>query len=201
MKKIIVVSLLSLMLAVTAVGVADAQVMQRISPTNVAPGQTVTVTVTGTGLTPCTVAISGSGVTLGSCGVNPTADRATFQVSAAGAAAPGSRTLTVSMGEVIQGFSFNIGGIAAPERGIPTGITTAQGFIDALRTLTDWLFVVLVVISVVMIVLAGLQFITGAGDPTGVSMARTKLIWAAVGIGVALLARGLPEAIQNLFGV
>ncbi|HEY4509927.1 MAG TPA: hypothetical protein VJC15_03005 [Candidatus Paceibacterota bacterium] len=90
--------------------------------------------------------------------------------------------------------------VATPESTIPTGITTAQGFIDLMRTLTDWLFVILVVISVIFIVLAGLQFITGGGDPAAVSMARTKLIWAAVGIGVALLARGLPAAIQNLLG-
>lgn len=88
--------------------------------------------------------------------------------------------------------------IATPEAVIPTGITTAQGFVDAIRTLTDWLFVILVVISVIFIILAGLQFITGGGDPTTLSAARTKLIWAAVGIGVALLARGLPDAIDNL---
>lgn len=88
--------------------------------------------------------------------------------------------------------------IATPETTIPTGITSAQGFIVALRTLTDWLFVILVVVSVIFIILAGLQFITGGGDPAAVSMARTKLIWAAVGIGVALLARGLPAAVQNL---
>jgi len=90
--------------------------------------------------------------------------------------------------------------IATPETTIPTGITTAQGFIDALRTLTDWLFVILVVIAVVFIILAGLQFITGGGDPTAVSAARTKLIWAAVGVGIALLSRGLPAAVQNLIG-
>ena len=90
--------------------------------------------------------------------------------------------------------------IATPEGTIPTGITTAQGFIEAMRTLTDWLFVILVVVAVVFIVLAGLQFITGGGDPVAVSAARTKLIWAAVGVGIALLARGLPAAIQNLIG-
>ena len=88
--------------------------------------------------------------------------------------------------------------IASPERTIPTGITTAAGFIGAIRVLTDWLFVILVVVAVIFIVLAGLQFITGGGDPAAVSMARTKLIWAAVGIGIALLARGLPPAIENL---
>ena len=84
--------------------------------------------------------------------------------------------------------------------GLPTGVTSAGQFVDILLDLTDWLFVILLVISVIMIVLAGLQFITGGGDPAAVSAARTKLIWAVVGIGVALLARGLPAAVANLIG-
>src|SRR3989344_3472828 len=84
---------------------------------------------------------------------------------------------------------------------IPTGITSAGGFVAAIEVLTDWLFVILTVVAVIFIVLAGLQFITGGGDPAALSAARTKLIWAAVGILVALLARGLPAAIQNLVGV
>jgi len=81
---------------------------------------------------------------------------------------------------------------------IPTGITSPSAFVTSIQTLTDWLFIILLVVSVIMIVLAGFQFVTGGGDPTQVSAARTKLIWAAVGIGVALLARGLPSAVANL---
>lgn len=84
--------------------------------------------------------------------------------------------------------------------GIPGGITTAGGFIQIILDLTDWLFIILLVVSVIMIVLAGLQFITGGGDPAAISAARTKLIWAAVGIGVALLAKGIPSAVSNLLG-
>ena len=90
--------------------------------------------------------------------------------------------------------------VPTPEKRIPTGITTASGFVGLIRDLTDWLFVILLVLAVIFIVLAGLQFITGGGDPIAVSAARTKLIWAAVGIGVALLARGLPAAVSNLLG-
>jgi len=46
---------------------------------------------------------------------------------------------------------------------IPTGITTGQGFIDVLEAITDWVFVILLIIAVIFIVLAGLQFITGGG--------------------------------------
>lgn len=85
-------------------------------------------------------------------------------------------------------------------QGLPTGVTSAGQFVQIILDLTDWLFIILLVISVIMIVLAGLQFITGGGDPAAISAARTKLIWAAVGIGVALLARGLPAAVANLLG-
>ena len=84
--------------------------------------------------------------------------------------------------------------------GLPTGITQPAQFVQVIQDLTDWLFIILLVISVIFIVLAGLQFITGGGDPAAISAARTKLIWAAVGIGVALLARGLPAAVANLIG-
>ena len=102
--------------------------------------------------------------------------------------------LAVSMGGVASA------GPATPTTTIPTGITTAQGFIDLLAIATDWIFVILLIIAVLFILLAGLQFITGGGDPAAVSEARTKLIWAAVGIGVALLARGLPGAVRNIIG-
>lgn len=84
--------------------------------------------------------------------------------------------------------------------GLATGITQPGQFVTIILALTDWLFVILLVISVIMIVLAGLQFITGGGDPAAISAARTKLIWAAVGIGVALMAKGLPSAVANLLG-
>ena len=82
---------------------------------------------------------------------------------------------------------------------IPEGPQTGGEFISVVEGLTNWLFVILLVFAVIFIVLAGFQFIAGGGDPQQVAQARTKLIWAAVGIAVALLARGIPAAISNLF--
>jgi hypothetical protein len=72
--------------------------------------------------------------------------------------------------------------------------------VAVLEVITDWIFVFLLVISVVFIVLAAFQFVTSGGDPAAVSMARTKLIYAAVGIAVAVLARGIPEAVREIIG-
>jgi hypothetical protein len=85
-------------------------------------------------------------------------------------------------------------------RGVPTIVTSANSFIDLIGVVVDWLFVFLVAVSVIFIVLAGFQFVVGGGEPTSVSQARTKLMWAAVGIVIALLAQGVPTALESIFG-
>ena len=55
-------------------------------------------------------------------------------------------------------------------------------------------------VAVIFIVLAGLQFITAGGNPDAISEARTKLMYAAVGIAVALLARAVPFVISSILG-
>ena len=81
---------------------------------------------------------------------------------------------------------------------IVTGITSGADFITLVEGITNWIFVFLLVAATIFIVLAGWQFITGGGDPQAVSQARSKLLWAAVGILVALLSRGFVLAISNL---
>ena len=83
---------------------------------------------------------------------------------------------------------------------IPSGITTAQGFVSLVVSITDWIFAFFLLFAVVFIVLAGFQFVTAGGDPSAVAQARTKLLWAAVGIGIALLSRGVPNVVQDIIG-
>jgi hypothetical protein len=68
------------------------------------------------------------------------------------------------------------------------------------NTVINWVFFAFVAVSIVFIIMAGMQFITGGGNPDTVSEARMKLIWAAVGIGIALLARGFVPVIKSLLG-
>lgn len=82
--------------------------------------------------------------------------------------------------------------------GIPEGPQTGADFVSTVQGITNWVFVILLVFAVIFIVLAGFQFIAGGGDPQAVAQARQKLIWAAVGIAVALLAKGIPATISNL---
>ena len=81
---------------------------------------------------------------------------------------------------------------------IPEGPTSGAGLIGFIQDVTDWIFVIMLVGSIVMVIFAGWQFITGGGDPQSVAQARNKLMWAAVGIIVAAMARAIPLAVYGI---
>jgi len=61
-------------------------------------------------------------------------------------------------------------------------------------------FVFVIVISVLFILLAAYNFITSAGDATKVSTARSQILYAAIGIFVALLAKFFPAIVAQFVG-
>ena len=83
---------------------------------------------------------------------------------------------------------------------IPTGPDSGESFLDVVDNIVDWIFVIVLIGAVIFIVLAGWQFISGGGDPQALSQARNKLLWAAIGVMVAVLARGLVTAVKNIIG-
>lgn len=80
----------------------------------------------------------------------------------------------------------------------PTGPTTGFEVVQLIVNLTNWLFVGFIVVAVIFVVLAGAQFISSSGEPTAVAQARSKLLWAAVAVGVALLSRGIVGVIGKI---
>ena len=55
-------------------------------------------------------------------------------------------------------------------------------------------------IAGVMFVVAGVMFVTSAGDPERVRTARRVMIYTAVGLAVILVASGLIKVLQSLLG-
>ena len=104
---------------------------------------------------------------------------------------------------LVAGLAVSTGVLAQePTNGLPTAdelnVTGAQDLITKIDTVTNWIFAVFVAIAVIYIVLAAFQFVTGGGKPEEISMARQKLIYAAIGIAIALLARAIPVVIRNI---
>ena len=83
----------------------------------------------------------------------------------------------------------------------PTSPTSGAAVINIVINLTNWLFVGFMVLAVVILVLAGFQFISSGGDPQNVAKARSKLLWAVIAIAIALMARGIPVVVKAILGV
>lgn len=78
--------------------------------------------------------------------------------------------------------------------------TTAPN-LDVMATLTkitDWLFAILLVVAAIAIIIAAFQFITASGDPEKVGSARQFVLYAMIGVLVALLAKGLVALVNTI---
>lgn len=72
--------------------------------------------------------------------------------------------------------------------------------ITALGKIRDALYSLLLIIATIFIILAAFNFITAAGDPEKVKTARNYVIYALVGVIVAVLARGFIDYIKTTLG-
>ena len=86
-----------------------------------------------------------------------------------------------------------LGGI--PTEGIPV---TGDELVGRIGDIGNWIFVIFMAMSVIYILLGAFQFITAGGDPAKLSEARQKLIFAAIGIAISLLAAGFDDILRNI---
>lgn len=75
--------------------------------------------------------------------------------------------------------------------------TTLQNVLDASCTVFSWMFYFLVVLAVIFIVIAAYKYLTAAGNPEKVKGATSTLLYAAIAVGVALLARAIPVVVGD----
>ena len=80
----------------------------------------------------------------------------------------------------------------------PTGPTNIEGLIDIIDKIVDWAFAILIAVAAFMIIYAGFGWMTAAGDSDKLDNARKTLIYALVGVGVAVLAKGLVAIVKTL---
>jgi 4-amino-4-deoxy-L-arabinose transferase-like glycosyltransferase len=96
-----------------------------------------------------------------------------------------------------------IGGVAsAALPPAPTLVSSAET-LDAkvFCPVVDIMFWVLLSVSIIMVLWAAYLYVTSEGDNEKPSQARKMVLYAAIGIAIALLAKGVPAIIGDLFGV
>ncbi|MDP4006994.1 MAG: hypothetical protein Q8P55_00145 [bacterium] len=82
-----------------------------------------------------------------------------------------------------------------PTTGIPT---TGADLLERIALIGNWVFAIFLAISIIYIILGAFQFVTGGGEPVAMSAARQKLIYAVIGIAIALLAAGFDDILRNI---
>ena len=69
----------------------------------------------------------------------------------------------------------------------------------AIERITSLVFGVLLAVAVLAIIYAGFLFITAGGKEESVTTARKMLLYAIIGIVVALLAQGIVNYLREMF--
>lgn len=97
---------------------------------------------------------------------------------------------TSSMGithSFAQGFSLSIGDGANSARGVDQA-ATLFGNTGIFTTVTNVMLFIVGAISVIMIVIGGLRYVLSGGNSTNVTAAKNTILYAIVGLIVAMLA-------------
>lgn len=72
--------------------------------------------------------------------------------------------------------------------------------INTINTVVDWIFLVLIVVVVIFVLMGAISILTAAGDPEKVSKGRDYILYAAIGLLLAFLARAVPSIVKAVMG-
>ena len=72
--------------------------------------------------------------------------------------------------------------------------------LNTIYAVTDWAFLVIVAIVIILVILGALNIMTSAGEPIKVKKGRDQIMYAAIGMVVAIIARAVPSIVKAIIG-
>lgn len=85
--------------------------------------------------------------------------------------------------------------------GISAPVTSVQGLINLLCKAFDYMFYFLIALSIIMGLVAAFNYVTAGDNAEKVSKANKIILYAAIGVAIALLAKGIPLIVGSFFNV
>ncbi len=82
----------------------------------------------------------------------------------------------------------------------PPPVSTMQNLLDLTCVVFGWLFYFLIALTVVFIVIAAYRYLTASGNPEKIKGATNTILYAAIAVAVALLAKSLPLIVGDFLG-
>ena len=83
----------------------------------------------------------------------------------------------------------------------PTGFNSPNDIVLQACNAATWIFAAAIILSIVFVLLAAITYMRSSGDPGKVHDATQQLIYAAVGVAVALIAFAFPQLIATMLNV
>lgn len=72
---------------------------------------------------------------------------------------------------------------------------------NTIYTITDWIFIVIVILVVIFVLLGAFNILTAGGSPEKVNSGRSYIIYAVVGLIIALIAKVIPLVARSVVGI
>lgn len=72
--------------------------------------------------------------------------------------------------------------------------------LDTIYTVTDWLFIIVTSIAVLMIIVGAFYIITAGGAPDRVSTGKNYVLYAVIGLVVGLMFKAIPSIARAILG-
>lgn len=99
--------------------------------------------------------------------------------------------------------TISVGTDASEICGSEEDIGGSKGWCCVLNTLyniTDWIFVVLIVLASLFVAVGAWFFLTSAGNPEGTTKGRLYILYAAIGLAIAFVSKAIPGFVKLIIG-
>ena len=121
------------------------------------------------------------------------------------------RSVTIDGDEAVAGAivgsSAVVGAVTCYIGGVKVAVTDGKDnwgmycTLNTINTLVDYIFIFIVTMVMIFVMLGAFSILTAAGDPEKITTGRNYIIYAAVGMAIAFLARAVPALMKAILGV
>lgn len=78
-------------------------------------------------------------------------------------------------------------------------LDTIEELLDRICGVVNVIFTILIIVVIVFVIISAFKYLTAGGDPEKVKAANYSLIYAAIALVVALIAKGFPLIVSRFF--